>query len=75
MFKKILDAIQNKTDETMVVSPPPADPSGWMIDNGISQFLLMKTSGIMYMCMFLYAFVHGKKCSDLELKQKSFGLS
>ena len=67
MFKKILDAIQNKTDEPMV-APPPADPSGWMIDNGISQFLLMKTSGIMYMCMFIYAFVHGKKYIDLIKK-------
>ena len=36
------------------------DPSAWMLDNSLSQFLLMPTSGIMYMCLFVYAFVHGE---------------
>ncbi len=37
------------------------DPSGWMIDNSVADFLLMPHAGIVYMCMFGYAFVHGEK--------------
>lgn len=63
VLKKVLHLVHNKTDETENVMAQAAieDPSGWMLDNSISQFLLMPTSGIVYMCMFGYAFVHGCK--------------
>lgn len=40
------------------------DPTAWMIDNSIAQFVLMPTSGIVYMCMFAYTFVHGKYINE-----------
>lgn len=51
---------KKKFDEVMLEAAIE-DPSGWILDNSIAQFLLMPTSGIVYMCMFIYAFVHGKK--------------
>eukprot|EP00545_Synedropsis_sp_CCMP1620_P003442 CAMPEP_0119015150 /NCGR_PEP_ID=MMETSP1176-20130426/10585_1 /TAXON_ID=265551 /ORGANISM="Synedropsis recta cf, Strain CCMP1620" /LENGTH=267 /DNA_ID=CAMNT_0006968419 /DNA_START=40 /DNA_END=843 /DNA_ORIENTATION=- len=40
---------------------PPTDPSGWLLDNGLSQFLIMHTNEIKYMCMLGYTFLHGTK--------------
>lgn len=56
MLKKLL-----QRGEEVMVEQIIEDPTGWMVDNSISQFLLMPHSGIAYMCMFGYAFVHGCK--------------
>ena len=55
MLKKLL-----QRGEEVMVEQIIEDPTGWMVDNSISQFLLMPHSGIAYMCMFGYAFVHGE---------------
>mmetsp|Transcript_11563 Transcript_11563/g.17503 ORF Transcript_11563/g.17503 Transcript_11563/m.17503 type:complete len:282 (+) Transcript_11563:167-1012(+) len=52
--KKMVQQQQQQQDAT-------SDPSGWMIENSVSDFLLMPHAGIVYMCMFGYAFVHGCK--------------
>jgi hypothetical protein len=62
MWKKVVELIQTK-EEIGMSDSSTVDPSGWMVDNSIAQFLLMPTSGIAYMCLFAYAFVHGKKWS------------
>jgi hypothetical protein len=30
---------------------PESDPSGWLLDNPLAQFLIMHTNEIKYMCM------------------------
>mmetsp|Transcript_6690 Transcript_6690/g.10192 ORF Transcript_6690/g.10192 Transcript_6690/m.10192 type:complete len:264 (+) Transcript_6690:51-842(+) len=37
------------------------DPSGWIIDNDLAQFMLMHKQEIKFMCMFGYTFMHGCK--------------
>ena len=54
-MKPLGDILKKKMVEATV------DPSGWMIDNSVADFLLMPHAGITYMCMFAYAFVHGEK--------------
>ena len=56
MLKKLL-----KRGEEVMVEEIIDDPTGWMVDNSISEFLLMPHSGIVYMCMFGYCFVHGER--------------
>ena len=36
------------------------DPTAWMLDNVVSEFLLMP-GGVLYMCMFGYTFLHGER--------------
>ncbi|GKY91714.1 hypothetical protein MPSEU_000143200 [Mayamaea pseudoterrestris] len=49
------------------VAPEPEDPTGWLIDSGFAEFLLLNTYMIKYMCMFGYTFLHGCKLySKLE---------
>ncbi len=76
MLKKILNNINNNINknnnknninevETIIMAAASIeDPTGWMLDNSISQFVLMPTSGIVYMCMFAYTFVHGTYLTD-----------
>jgi len=40
---------------------PVSDPSGWILNNDLAQFLLMHTAEIKYMCMFGYTYMHGCK--------------
>eukprot|EP00934_Nitzschia_sp_Nitz4_P002548 Nitzschia sp. Nitz4//scaffold11_size288233//262597//263681//NITZ4_000820-RA/size288233-processed-gene-0.190-mRNA-1//1//CDS//3329534212//2538//frame0 len=42
-------------------SSAPHDPTGWIVDNVIGQFVLMNTDEIKYMAMFGYTFLHGCK--------------
>jgi len=39
----------------------PEDPTGWMLDNSISDFLLVSSKEIRYMCIFGYTFLHGHR--------------
>ena len=36
------------------------DPTAWMLENSLSEFLLMP-GGVLFMCMFGYTFLHGKR--------------
>jgi hypothetical protein len=38
---------------------PPTDPTGWLIDSGIAEVLIMNTAEIKYMCMLFYTYFHG----------------
>jgi len=38
----------------------PADPTAWLIDSGLAEFILMNTLEIKYMCMIGYTFMHGR---------------
>ena len=40
---------------------PPADPSGWLIENSLADFVLMHTEEIRFMCLLGYTFMHGSK--------------
>ena len=42
------------------VPPEAEDPTMWMIDNSLSEFLLMTTPHIRIMCMFGYTMFHGQ---------------
>lgn len=35
------------------------DPTGWLLDSGIADVLVMNTAEIKYMCMLFYTFFHG----------------
>ena len=37
-----------------------SDPTGWLLESGIAEVLIMKTAEIKYMCMLFYTFFHGK---------------
>ena len=37
------------------------DPTGWMLDNEIANFLLLNQKEVLYMCMLGYTFLHGSK--------------
>ena len=58
----MLKNLFNKTNqgEPTMADVTIEDPTAWMINNSMAQFVLMPTSGIVYMCMFAYTFVHGK---------------
>mmetsp|Transcript_14067 Transcript_14067/g.25421 ORF Transcript_14067/g.25421 Transcript_14067/m.25421 type:complete len:259 (-) Transcript_14067:1830-2606(-) len=45
----------------IVEEPAAVDPTGWMIDGSIPEFLLMHTYEIKYMCMLAYTFYAGMK--------------
>jgi len=49
---------KNEPVEEVVVEE---DPSGWMLDNSLAEFVLMNSAEIQYMCMFGYTFFHGYK--------------
>ncbi len=37
------------------------DPTGWMVDNDVADFLLLHQKEVLYMCMVGYTFLHGSK--------------
>lgn len=37
----------------------PTDPTGWLLESGIAEVLIMNTAEIKYMCMLFYTFFHG----------------
>jgi hypothetical protein len=41
------------------VKAAPNDPTGWLVDSDVAQFLLMNTYAIKYMCMVGYTYLHG----------------
>jgi len=47
---------QAKSDEPIVEE----DPTAWLIDSSLSEFLLLHTNEIRYMAMLAYTFLHGK---------------
>ena len=51
-------AFGRKKDEE--AEAPPADPTGWLLDSGIAEVLIMHTVEIKYMCMLFYTFFHGR---------------
>ena len=40
---------------------PIVDPTGWMLDNDVANFLLLHQKEVLYMCMLGYTFLHGSK--------------
>ena len=46
--------------EEPVVEEPATDPTGWLLDLGIAEVLIMNTVQIKYMCMLFYTFFHGE---------------
>ena len=44
-----------------VIEEEFTDPTGWIIDSGIAEVLLMNTIYIKYMCMLVYTYFHGKE--------------
>ena len=51
-------ALNNRRDH--IAEEIMIDPTGWMVNNSISQFLLLSTKEIKYMCMLAYAFMAGR---------------
>eukprot|EP00563_Minutocellus_polymorphus_P007402 CAMPEP_0181032594 /NCGR_PEP_ID=MMETSP1070-20121207/6821_1 /TAXON_ID=265543 /ORGANISM="Minutocellus polymorphus, Strain NH13" /LENGTH=282 /DNA_ID=CAMNT_0023109993 /DNA_START=9 /DNA_END=857 /DNA_ORIENTATION=+ len=49
-------AKQSKDEE-----PPPPDSTAFLLQNPLTDLLLMPTAGVRYMCMFCYCFYHGCK--------------
>jgi len=41
--------------------PDPADedPTAWLLDSGLAEFLLLHTAEMRYMAMVCYTFLHG----------------
>mmetsp|Transcript_3360 Transcript_3360/g.5978 ORF Transcript_3360/g.5978 Transcript_3360/m.5978 type:complete len:246 (-) Transcript_3360:341-1078(-) len=48
------------------------DPTAWMIDNDISDFLRVQQTSVLYMCMLGYTFLHGSKVFAAAPKNASF---
>lgn len=48
------------------------DPTAWMIDNDIADFLLVHQTSVLYMCMLGYTFLHGSKVFAAAPKDASF---
>jgi hypothetical protein len=44
----------------------PTDPTAWLIDSGLADFVLMNTPYIKYMCMLGYTYMHGELCYRME---------
>jgi len=40
--------------------PVSEDPTAWLIDSGLAEFLLLYTAEMRYMAMLCYTFLHGK---------------
>ena len=45
--------------EEAATEEAPSDPTGWLLDSGIAEVLIMNTAEIKYMCMLFYTFFHG----------------
>mmetsp|Transcript_51607 Transcript_51607/g.109744 ORF Transcript_51607/g.109744 Transcript_51607/m.109744 type:complete len:249 (-) Transcript_51607:162-908(-) len=50
----------------------PVDPTAWMIDNDVANFLLVHQKEVLYMCMLGYTFLHGGKVFAAAPKDASF---
>lgn len=50
-------AIQEETN----IPDPTEDPTGWLLESGVAQVILMHTHEIKVMCMFGYALLNGYK--------------
>jgi hypothetical protein len=46
--------VNNESTATM------SDPTGWLIESGLSEILLLSTPAIKYMAMIGYTYMHGK---------------
>ena len=51
-------AFGRKKEEPVVEQP--TDPTGWLLDSGIAEVLIMNTTEIKYMCMLVYTYFHGR---------------
>lgn len=54
--------------------PSSEDPTGWLLESDIAQFLLMHTKEIRYMCMLAYTFLHGTFVRSLARGRENSGL-
>ena len=61
-LKHIVIMAFGRKKEEPVVEEPATDPTGWLLDSGIAEVLIMNTVQIKYMCMLFYTFFHGKFC-------------
>lgn len=41
------------------------DPTSWLIDSGLAEFLLLHTAEMRYMAMLCYTFLHGKSACQM----------
>mmetsp|Transcript_16361 Transcript_16361/g.34379 ORF Transcript_16361/g.34379 Transcript_16361/m.34379 type:complete len:250 (+) Transcript_16361:160-909(+) len=39
----------------------PVDPTAWMLNNDVAEFILLHQKEVLYMCMLGYTFLHGMK--------------
>jgi len=37
----------------------PVDPTAWMLNNDVAEFILLHQKEVLYMCMLGYTFLHG----------------
>ena len=51
---------KKKGDAGPPVSESSNDPTAWLIDSGLAEFLLLHTAEMRYMAMLCYTFLHGK---------------
>mmetsp|Transcript_22181 Transcript_22181/g.36268 ORF Transcript_22181/g.36268 Transcript_22181/m.36268 type:complete len:248 (+) Transcript_22181:48-791(+) len=52
--------------------PVVVDPTAWMIDNDVANFLLLHQKEVLYMCMLGYTFLHGSKVFKAAPKSAPF---
>ena len=51
---------RKKVDPGPPLSEISGDPTAWLIDSGLAEFLLLHTAEMRYMAMLCYTFLHGK---------------
>lgn len=54
------------------VTEDPVDPTAWMIDNDVANFVLLHQKEVLYMCMLGYTFLHGGKVFAAAPKGSAF---
>lgn len=71
-FRKLKKLFQSPTPAPEDIMSDVQDPTAWMLDNSLSEFLLMP-GGVLYMCMLGYTFLHG--CKVFKAFPKNASLS
>lgn len=61
LFKKDKESIKVSASASQPSQTSLDDPSAFIIDNNIAEFLLCYTAEVKYMCLFAYVYLHGCK--------------
>ena len=59
-----------KKKDPQVVNIQPNDPTGWIIDSNVAEFIMLHAIEIKYMAMLGYTFLHGT--DDMTFLYTSF---